>query len=119
MPVPPICGSRTWISPYVEKDWRERAPFCRRPRVSKFAPELPASAKRVYVDAAGIGCLLLIVLENAMKLTLAGGSEMRLSNGVANAHIEIRDAGSAWIPKTCGMFSVAVKCVLDTSIEAV
>jgi signal transduction histidine kinase len=60
----------------------------------QFTQELPGSAKRVYADASGIGRLLLMVLENAMKLTPAGGRiEMRLSNGAANAPIEIRDPG--------------------------
>jgi signal transduction histidine kinase len=56
--------------------------------------ELAAGPVRVSADPAAIERLLLIVIENAIKYTPAGGKiDVILSNGAGNARIEIRDSG--------------------------
>jgi heavy metal sensor kinase len=56
--------------------------------------ELAAGPVRVSADPAAIERLLLIVIENAIKYTPSGGKiDVILSNGAANARIEIRDSG--------------------------
>jgi heavy metal sensor kinase len=56
--------------------------------------ELAAGPVRVSADQAALARLLLIVLENAVKYTPAGGKiAMSLSNGAGHARIEIRDTG--------------------------
>jgi two-component system heavy metal sensor histidine kinase CusS len=56
--------------------------------------ELASGPVRVSGDPAAIERLLLIVIENAVKYTPAGGGILlNLSNGSGSARIEIRDSG--------------------------
>jgi heavy metal sensor kinase len=56
--------------------------------------EFAAGPIRVSADPAAIERLFLIVIENAVKYTPHGGKiDVKLSNGVGNARIEIRDSG--------------------------
>jgi heavy metal sensor kinase len=60
----------------------------------QFRKELSARPVRISANPAAIERLLLVVLENAVKYTPAGGRiELVLSNGAGNARIEIRDTG--------------------------
>lgn len=56
--------------------------------------ELAPGPVRISGDPAAIERLLLIVIENAVKYTPAGGNiQMNLANGSGTARIEIRDSG--------------------------
>jgi len=60
----------------------------------QFRKELSARPVRISANPAAIERLFLVVLENAVKYTPAGGRiELVLSNGAGNARIEIRDTG--------------------------
>jgi heavy metal sensor kinase len=59
-----------------------------------FTKELPAHPVRISANPAAIQRLFLLVLDNAVRYTPAGGRiELVLSNGAGNARIEIRDTG--------------------------
>jgi two-component system, OmpR family, heavy metal sensor histidine kinase CusS len=59
-----------------------------------FTKELPTHPVQISADPAAIGRLFLLILDNAVRYTPAGGRiELVLSNGAGNARIEIRDTG--------------------------
>jgi heavy metal sensor kinase len=56
--------------------------------------ELPPGPIKVSADPAAIERVFLIVVENAVKYTPAGGNiQINLGNGSATARVEIRDSG--------------------------
>jgi len=81
------------LSPHVEKI-SEEAGILAAGKGIQVTSELAPGPIRVSGDSAAIERLLLIVMENAVKYTPAGGRiQMNLSNGSGSARIEIRDNG--------------------------
>ena len=81
------------LVPHLEKI-SEEAGILAAPKGIQVTSELASGPVRISGDPAAIERLLLIVLENAVKYTPAGGKiRMNLSNGSGTARIEIRDSG--------------------------
>jgi heavy metal sensor kinase len=81
------------LVPHVEKI-SEQAGILAAGKGIQVSGKLAAAPVRISGDPAAIERLLLIILENAVKYTPAGGHvQMDLSNGSGTARIEIRDNG--------------------------
>jgi len=81
------------LVPHLEK-LAEEAGILAAGKGIQVSSELAAGPVQVSADPAAIERLLLIVIENAIKYTPSGGKiDVILSNGAANARIEIRDSG--------------------------
>jgi heavy metal sensor kinase len=81
------------LVPHLEKISEETGILAAGKRI-RVTSELVSGPVRVSGDPAAIERLLLIMIENAVKYTPAGGGiHLNLSNGSGSARIEIRDSG--------------------------